>query len=138
MAPGRSASRRKRTDATVGILASVFHADGKHADALRVGIPARKSGYAMDPEVWPTTSIFPSWTAEPFSRWPSRACRKWPGSYWIKPACSWRTSIWSSPTRPTCASMKPSGTACSSRRKNLQQHPGIRQHHQRHDSHRAG
>jgi 3-oxoacyl-[acyl-carrier-protein] synthase-3 len=49
----------EETDETVGILASVFHADGKHADALRVGIPARKSGYAMDPEVLANNEYFP-------------------------------------------------------------------------------
>ena len=49
----------EETDESVGILASVFHADGKHADALRVGIPARKSGYAMDFEVLANNEYFP-------------------------------------------------------------------------------
>jgi 3-oxoacyl-[acyl-carrier-protein] synthase-3 len=48
------------TDETVGILASVFHADGQYADSLRVGIPARKSGYYMDPEVVANNEHFPS------------------------------------------------------------------------------
>jgi len=49
----------EETDAAVGILASVFHADGKHANALQVGIPARKSGYAMDPDMLANKEYFP-------------------------------------------------------------------------------
>jgi 3-oxoacyl-[acyl-carrier-protein] synthase-3 len=41
----------KETNEETGILASVFHANGKYADVLRVGIPARKSGAVMDVEV---------------------------------------------------------------------------------------
>jgi 3-oxoacyl-[acyl-carrier-protein] synthase-3 len=84
----------EETDESVGILASVFHADGKHADALRVGIPARKSGYAMDPAVLANNEYFPFMDGRTVSRWPSPACRKSPGSYWTKPACNWRTSTW--------------------------------------------
>ena len=47
------------TEAQVGILASVFHADGKYADSLRVGIPARKSGYYMHPEAIANTEHYP-------------------------------------------------------------------------------
>ena len=39
------------TDTETGILASVFHADGKFADALRVGIPAQKSGPVINAEI---------------------------------------------------------------------------------------
>ena len=49
----------EETDKETGILASVFHADGKHADSLRVGIPARKSGYYMDPDVVANNEHFP-------------------------------------------------------------------------------
>lgn len=49
----------KETEEAVGILASVFHADGKYANALQVGIPARKSGYAMDPEMLANNEYFP-------------------------------------------------------------------------------
>ena len=35
------------TDKDVGIIASVFHANGKHAGVLRAGLPARKSGRAI-------------------------------------------------------------------------------------------
>ena len=41
----------EETDEETGILAAVFHADGKYADVLRVGIPARKSGPVMNAEV---------------------------------------------------------------------------------------
>ena len=41
----------EETDEETGILASVFHADGKYADVLRVGVPARKSGPVMNAEV---------------------------------------------------------------------------------------
>ena len=47
------------TDEDVGILSSVFHADGKHARSLSVGIPARKSGYYMDPEPIANTEHYP-------------------------------------------------------------------------------
>ena len=42
-----------------GILASVFHADGKYADILRVGIPARKSGPVLNAEVLAEQRFFP-------------------------------------------------------------------------------
>ena len=41
----------EETDQETGILASVFHADGKYADVLRVGVPSRKSGPVMNPDV---------------------------------------------------------------------------------------
>jgi 3-oxoacyl-[acyl-carrier-protein] synthase-3 len=41
----------KETNEEAGILESVFHANGKYADILTVGIPARKSGGVMDAEV---------------------------------------------------------------------------------------
>ena len=41
----------EETDEETGILAAVFHADGKYADVLRVGVPARKSGPVMNAEV---------------------------------------------------------------------------------------
>jgi 3-oxoacyl-[acyl-carrier-protein] synthase-3 len=42
-----------------GILASVFHADGKHAGILRVGVPAQKSGPVMNAEVLAKQDYFP-------------------------------------------------------------------------------
>jgi 3-oxoacyl-[acyl-carrier-protein] synthase-3 len=47
------------TNAETGILASVFHADGKYADVLRVGVPARKSGPVMNAEVLARQEYFP-------------------------------------------------------------------------------
>ena len=41
----------QEVDHAAGILASVFHSDGKYADVLRVGVPARKSGPVMNTEV---------------------------------------------------------------------------------------
>ena len=41
----------EETNEEFGILASVFHADGKYADILRVGIPAQKSGPVLNAEV---------------------------------------------------------------------------------------
>lgn len=35
----------------VGIITSILHADGKHSDALRVGLPAKKSGHAITHEI---------------------------------------------------------------------------------------
>ena len=35
----------------VGIITSILHADGKYSGALRVGLPARKSGQAISPTV---------------------------------------------------------------------------------------
>ncbi|MGD9332368.1 MAG: beta-ketoacyl-ACP synthase III [Desulfobacterales bacterium] len=48
---GAACLEAQETDREIGILAAVFHADGRHADALRVGIPARKSGPIAHPEV---------------------------------------------------------------------------------------
>jgi 3-oxoacyl-[acyl-carrier-protein] synthase-3 len=47
------------TEAAVGILSSVFHADGKYAHVLRVGVPSRKSGPVMSPEVEARHDYFP-------------------------------------------------------------------------------
>jgi len=41
----------QETDEEIGILASVFHADGNYAGVLKAGIPARKSGPVMNAEV---------------------------------------------------------------------------------------
>jgi 3-oxoacyl-[acyl-carrier-protein] synthase-3 len=49
----------EETDAAAGILASVFHADGKYADVLRVGVPVRKSGPVMNAEVQARQEYFP-------------------------------------------------------------------------------
>jgi len=47
------------TNENIGILASILHADGKHAGALRVGLPARKSGPAISPTVIKNQEHFP-------------------------------------------------------------------------------
>jgi 3-oxoacyl-[acyl-carrier-protein] synthase-3 len=47
------------TNEESGILASVFHADGKYADILRVGVPARKSGPVVNVEVLAKEEYFP-------------------------------------------------------------------------------
>ncbi len=49
----------EETEKKIGILASVFHADGKYADALRVGVPVRKSGPVMSAEVLAKQEYFP-------------------------------------------------------------------------------
>ncbi len=49
----------EETDAEIGILASVFHADGNYAGVLKVGIPARKSGPVMNAEVLARQEYFP-------------------------------------------------------------------------------
>ena len=41
----------QETDEETGILASVFHANGKYAGVLRAGIPAQKSGPTLNAEV---------------------------------------------------------------------------------------
>ena len=48
---GAACIEARETNEESGILASVFHANGKYADILRVGIPARKSGPVMNAEV---------------------------------------------------------------------------------------
>lgn len=35
----------------IGIITSIFHADGEYSGALRVGMPAGKSGKAISPAV---------------------------------------------------------------------------------------
>jgi len=47
------------TDEKTGILASVFHADGRYAGVLRAGIPAQKSGPVMNAEVLARQEFFP-------------------------------------------------------------------------------
>jgi 3-oxoacyl-[acyl-carrier-protein] synthase-3 len=49
----------EETNEEYGILASVFHADGKYAGILRVGIPARKSGPVLNAEVLARQEYFP-------------------------------------------------------------------------------
>jgi 3-oxoacyl-[acyl-carrier-protein] synthase-3 len=49
----------EETEAEIGILASVFHADGYYAGVLKVGIPARKSGPVMNAEVLARQEFFP-------------------------------------------------------------------------------
>jgi len=56
---GAACIEAKETDNAVGILASVFHADGKYAHVLRVGVPSRKSGPVMNPEVQARQEYFP-------------------------------------------------------------------------------
>ena len=43
----------------VGIIASMMHANGKYAKALRAGLPARKSGKAISPTVIQNKEHFP-------------------------------------------------------------------------------
>ena len=47
------------TEEEVGILASVFHADGNYAGVLKAGVPARKSGPVMNAEVLARQEFFP-------------------------------------------------------------------------------
>ena len=47
------------TDRDVGIIASILHADGKYSGALRVGLPARKSGHPVNPVVIENKEHFP-------------------------------------------------------------------------------
>lgn len=43
----------------VGVIASVLHADGQHSDALRVGLPAFKSGPAINRDIVDSKAHFP-------------------------------------------------------------------------------
>jgi len=47
------------TSEEVGIIASILHADGKYSGALRVGLPARKSGQPISPTVIKNKEHFP-------------------------------------------------------------------------------
>jgi 3-oxoacyl-[acyl-carrier-protein] synthase-3 len=47
------------TSEDVGIITSILHADGKHAGVLRAGLPARKSGKAIDPTVIKNKEHYP-------------------------------------------------------------------------------
>ena len=47
------------TRKNAGIIASILHADGKYAGALRAGLPARKSGKAISPTVIKNKEHFP-------------------------------------------------------------------------------
>jgi 3-oxoacyl-[acyl-carrier-protein] synthase-3 len=49
----------EETDEEIGILASVFHADGNYAGVLKAGIPARKSGPIMNAQVLANQEFFP-------------------------------------------------------------------------------
>jgi len=56
---GAACIEAKETDEPIGILSSVFHADGNYADVLRAGVPARKSGPVMNAEVLAKQEFFP-------------------------------------------------------------------------------
>ena len=56
---GAACIEATETDESIGILASVFHADGNYADVLRAGVPARKSGPVMNAEVLARQDFFP-------------------------------------------------------------------------------
>jgi 3-oxoacyl-[acyl-carrier-protein] synthase-3 len=56
---GAACIEARETDQKVGILASVFHANGKYADLLRAGAPARKSGPVLNAEVLAKQEYFP-------------------------------------------------------------------------------
>jgi 3-oxoacyl-[acyl-carrier-protein] synthase III len=56
---GAACIEARETNEETGILASVFHADGRYADVLRVGVPARKSGPVMNAEVLARQEYFP-------------------------------------------------------------------------------
>jgi len=47
------------TSKEVGIITSILHADGKYSKALRVGLPARKSGQPISPTVIKNKEHFP-------------------------------------------------------------------------------
>ncbi len=49
----------EETDEEIGILASVFHADGNYAGVLKVGVPARKSGPIMNAQILARQEFFP-------------------------------------------------------------------------------
>lgn len=47
------------SESDVGILTTILHADGRHADALRVGLPARKSGQPINTAIVEAQEHFP-------------------------------------------------------------------------------
>ncbi len=47
------------TDENIGIIASILHADGKYSQALRVGLPARKSGQPVNKTIVENKEHFP-------------------------------------------------------------------------------
>ncbi len=47
------------TSAEVGIITSILHADGNYAGALRVGLPAQKSGHPISPAAIKNKAHFP-------------------------------------------------------------------------------
>ncbi|WP_300674920.1 3-oxoacyl-ACP synthase III family protein [Desulfoluna sp.] len=47
------------TQDEVGLITSILHADGRYAQALRFGLPARKSGHITDPAVLENNEHFP-------------------------------------------------------------------------------
>ena len=62
MVPVLFALKLLKTSKEVGIITSILYADGKYSGALRVGLPARKSGQAISPTVnKKTRSIFLIW-----------------------------------------------------------------------------
>ncbi len=56
---GAACIEAKETDSNIGIIASILHADGKHSQALRVGLPARKSGHPISQTVIDNQEHFP-------------------------------------------------------------------------------
>ena len=49
----------RESDEEIGILASVFHADGNYAKVLSAGVPSQKSGPVMNAEVLAKQEYFP-------------------------------------------------------------------------------
>jgi 3-oxoacyl-[acyl-carrier-protein] synthase-3 len=56
---GAACIEAEETNEETGILASVFHANGKYAGILKVGIPARKSGPVLNAEILASQEYFP-------------------------------------------------------------------------------
>ncbi|MCP3924138.1 MAG: ketoacyl-ACP synthase III [Desulfobacterales bacterium] len=56
---GASCIEAIETDDDAGFITSIMHSDGKYSQALRAGLPARKSGYAIDPTVIENKEHFP-------------------------------------------------------------------------------
>jgi 3-oxoacyl-[acyl-carrier-protein] synthase-3 len=56
---GAACIQAVETSHEIGIITSMLHANGKYAKALRAGLPARKSGKAIDPAVIQNKEHFP-------------------------------------------------------------------------------
>ncbi|MCG8335419.1 MAG: ketoacyl-ACP synthase III [Proteobacteria bacterium] len=56
---GAACIEAKETEENIGIITSVLHADGKHSQALRVGLPARKSGQPINKTIIENQEHFP-------------------------------------------------------------------------------